>query len=50
MTANKNTAVSFESMRELHHDWAKGIKKGTKVVFHPYTRKGFRFGENTNEL
>lgn len=49
-TSNKNSKVSFDSNRDKYHKWAKGFKKGNNVNFHPYTRIGFEFGKDVNEM
>ena len=43
-TSNQNPNVSFETEKSKHHEWVKGVKYKGKRVFHPYTRKDFKFG------
>jgi len=45
MTYNKNTKVSPDTIKSNHHDWANGVAtKGDKTLYHPYTRRDFKFG------
>lgn len=46
--------LNYQMQKEEHplgkpHSWAKGFVKDGKIVYHPYTRKGFKF-ESTQNL
>ena len=45
-----NKPMSKIINRHSHHPWAKGFKQGNKVIYHPYTRIGFEFGDISNNL
>jgi hypothetical protein len=46
MTYNKNTNQQPETLKDQHHKWAKGFRKGGQTVYHPYTRLNFVFPQN----
>ena len=54
-TETNQPMVTSKNRFEAHHSWAKGVvrKKGKNgnadtIAFHPYTRIGFKFGNQTS--
>lgn len=43
MTYNTNKNQHPDTLKQQHHSWAKGFKKGNQIEYHPYTRKDFVF-------
>jgi hypothetical protein len=43
MTANVNSNQHPDKLKDQHHDWVKGFTVKGKVMYHPYTKKNFKF-------